>query len=109
MTGGEAISGRVKIHAAPMALLSSGPPTTTVRPSDEIATDVPCSESLVLVPDPISGAPCWLHAPLLRVNTHAPPTAGCLPRIPLNPPVNPPGPPATAVFPSPESATACPR
>src|SRR5713226_5327247 len=48
-------------------------------------------------PVPTSLAPCWLHTPAERVNTHAAPT----------PPLSP-GPPTKAVFPSADSATDVP-
>src|SRR5271168_4922509 len=64
-----------------------------VLPSADSATDWPCWAS-GLAPAPTSLSPCWLHAPLPRVNTHAAPA-----------PELSPGPPTTAVLPSADSAT----
>src|SRR5258708_3670648 len=74
---------RVNTHAAPMvAKLSLGPPTTTVLPSADSATDTaPCA---------LNSCACWVHSPLLRVNAQA---------------VWSFGPAISAVLPSPESAT----
>src|SRR5258708_24049327 len=66
---------RVNTHAAPVILLSLGPPTIAVLPSADRATDAPCDHNpppywLVV---PTSLLPCWVHTPPLRVNTHAAP------------------------------------
>src|SRR6516225_3708946 len=67
---------RVKTHAAPVVLLSLGPPMMAVLPSEERATDAPWDHnpppySLVV---PTSLPPCCVQVPPLRVNTHAAPT-----------------------------------
>src|SRR5262249_34518326 len=49
---------RTKIHAAPMLLLSWGPPTMAVLPSEEMATPRPCWESPPLEPVPTNFGPC---------------------------------------------------
>src|SRR5271165_3409232 len=100
---------RVNTHAAPVVLLSLGPPTTAVLPSADRATDAPWDHSpppysLVL---PTSLSPCRLQTPPLRVNTHAAPvgpTKGDLSRSALLGP----GPPPIAVSPFAESATDIP-
>src|SRR5215813_9482304 len=66
---------RVKTHAAPVVLLSLGPPMMAVLPSEERATDAPWDHnpppcSLVV---PTSLPPCCVQVPPLRVNTHAAP------------------------------------
>src|SRR5262245_51418019 len=81
------------------------PPTSAVLPSAEIATDVPCEGPAVwrsgrwqmLEPVPTSFEPCWVHPPLLRVKTHAPPVA-----------LLSDGPPTMAGVPSAEMATDAP-
>src|SRR6266404_3623375 len=74
---------RVNTHAAPMvAKLSLGPPTTTVLPSADSATET--------APLALNSCACWVHTPLLRVNAQA---------------VRSFGPAISAVLPSPESAT----
>src|SRR5215469_12097948 len=76
-----------------MPLLSPGPPTSAVLPSADSATDWPWLAAPVpAAPVPTSSAPCWLHTPPLRVNTHAAPV---LPAFP----------PTIAVLPSADSAT----
>src|ERR1035438_8500213 len=101
MTGGDTTTGCANTQAAPTLLLSAGPPTIAVRPSEESATPVPSRASLVATPDPTNSAPCWVQTPLMRVNTQVAPMACCLPKVVINPP----GPPAMAVLPSAESAT----
>ena len=85
---------RVNTHAAPALPLSFGPPTMTVFPSPDSATEEPWNEATA--PVPTSLLPCWLHAPPERVNTHAAPAAVL---------VLSPGPPTMAVFPSADSVT----
>src|SRR5437773_316544 len=63
---------RAYTHAAPASPLSPRPPTTAVLPSPDTATEVPCPAAPT-APVPTSLAPCWLHTPPLRVNTHAAP------------------------------------
>src|SRR5262245_38962170 len=100
---------RVNTHAAPIVLLSLGPPTMAVLPSPERATDAPWDHkpppySLVV---PTSLPPCCLQTPPLRVNTHAAPvgpTRGGRSRSALLGP----GPPTMAVLPSADSATDIP-
>src|ERR1043165_8669129 len=48
---------RVKIHAAPMLLLSAGPPTMAVLPSPDNATTMPW-RALPAAPVPTSLLPC---------------------------------------------------
>ena len=93
---------RVNTHAAPWKELSPLPPIRAVLPSEESATLTPNWPSpLSPVPSsaqpvgqsPTSFAPCWVHAPPERVNTHAAP-ALLLSKAP----------PISAVLPSPESA-----
>src|SRR5262245_15940899 len=99
---------RVNTHAAPVVLLSLGPPTMAVSPSADRATDTPCDHS----PPPVSlvvpvSLPCCDQAPPLRVKTHAAPagpTAGDRSRSALLGP----GPPMIAVLPSADSATDAP-
>ena len=68
------LAGAAKAHAAPKFALSSSPPMITVlRPSAESATELPCPDSPT-APVPTSLLPCWVHTPLLRVNTQAAPT-----------------------------------
>src|SRR4051812_43216414 len=67
-----------KIHAAPVLLLSSTPPEITVSPSDEMATEYPCSASPT-APVPTSGAPERIQSPLLRRKRVGPPVLGRLP------------------------------
>ena len=67
---------RVNTHAAPVVLLSLGPPTMAVLPSADSATDAPWDHkpppySLVV---PTSLSPCCVQTPPLRVNTHAAPS-----------------------------------
>src|SRR5215212_11152759 len=74
---------RVKIHAAPMLLLSAGPPTMAVPPSADNATAMPW-RAFPTAPVPTSFLPCCVHASPLRVNTHTPslrhpPTIAVLP------------------------------
>src|SRR4029079_9330643 len=83
---------RVKIHAAPMLLLSAGPPTMAVLPSADNATAMPW-RALPAAPVPTSLLPCCAHASPLRVNIHAPSLRQ---------------PPRIAVLPSAESATDTP-
>src|SRR6516162_1494858 len=100
---------RVKTHAAPVVLLSPGPPMRAVLPSKERATDAPWDHnpppySLVV---PTSLPPCCVQVPPLRVNTHAAPagpTTGDRSRSALLGP----GPPTIAVLPSADSATDMP-
>ena len=80
-------------HAAPRLPLSAGPPITAVFPSpdsDTLAPNWPAPVS----PAPVSFGPCSVHTPFERVKTQTAPT------LPLSP-----GPPISARFPSPESAT----
>src|SRR5262249_42037121 len=83
---------RVNTQAAPVLLLSDQPPTRAVLPSADNATDMPW-RAFPTAPVPTSFLPCWLQAPPLRVNTHAP---------------SAPQPPTMAVLPSAESATDIP-
>src|SRR4029078_9593865 len=83
---------RVKIHAAPMLLLSAGPPTMAVLPSPDNATTMPW-RALPASPVPTSLLPCCAHASPTRVNIHAPSVRH---------------PPRIAVLPSAESATDTP-
>src|SRR5262245_45393436 len=83
---------RVNTHAAPVLLLSDHAPTMAVLPSADSANDIPWL-ALPAAPVPTSFLPCWLQAPPLRVNTHAP---------------SAPHPPTMAVLPSAESATDIP-
>src|SRR6516162_1506328 len=100
---------RAKTHAAPVVLLSLGPPMMAVLPSEERATDAPWDHnpppySLVV---PTSLPPCCVQVPPLRVNTHAAPTGpttGDRSRSALLGP----GPPTIAVLPSADSATDMP-
>src|SRR5262249_7957448 len=100
---------RVNTHAAPIVLLSLGPPTIAALPSPERATDAPWAHkppaySLVVPP---SLPPCCLQTPPLRVNPHAAPagpTKGGRSRSALLGP----GPPTMAVLPSADSATDMP-
>src|ERR1043166_2029175 len=87
---------RLYTQAAPSPESSRLPPTTAVFPSADSETDSPCSAAPT-APVPTSFAPCWLHTPAVRVNTHAAP-AFALSKFP----------PTTAVFPSADSATASP-
>ncbi len=61
---------RVKIHAAPVAPLSVGPPTMAVFPSAEIATEAPIWAAPA-TSVPTSLLPCWTNcaaAPCARTN-----------------------------------------
>src|SRR5271157_4983912 len=68
---------RVKTHAAPARLLSSGPPTMAVLPSADRATDCPaCAplpKSALTASEASSAPPCWVHTPPERVKTQAAP------------------------------------
>src|SRR5262245_10097539 len=105
----QAPSVRVNTQAAPLVLLSLGPPTMAVLPSADRATDAPWDHrpppySLVA---PTSLLPCCVQMPWLCVNTHAAPaepTKGDRPRSALWGP----GPPTMAVPPSADSATDIP-
>src|SRR5262249_25468762 len=88
---------RVNAHAAPLNMLSPGPPINAVLPSEESATPAPNSGPLIS-PLPVSLAPCRLHVDPTRVNTHAAPTSELSP-----------GPPISAVLPSEESAALTPN
>src|SRR3984893_1930492 len=100
---------RLKTQAAPVVLLSLGPPTMAILPSPDSATDTPWDHkpppsSLVV---PISLLPCWVQTLPPRVNTHAAPagsTGGARSRSALLAP----GPPTMAVLPSADSATDVP-
>jgi hypothetical protein len=62
------------VHA-PVAPLSSGPPTMAVLPSADSETEVPCSAPKgPATPVPTNFDPCWVQTPLLRLKTHAAPT-----------------------------------
>src|SRR6185503_13683265 len=63
---------RVYTQAAPCLPLSLDPPMMAVLPSALRDTDMPCCAAPVL-PVPTSLLPCCLHAPPLRVYTHAAP------------------------------------
>src|SRR6516164_8272586 len=100
---------RVNTHAAPIVLLSLGPPTMAVLPSPDRATDAPWDHkpppySLVV---PTSLPPCCLQTPPLRVNTHAAP-AGPLEAGRSRSALSAPGPPTMAVLPSADNATDMP-
>jgi hypothetical protein len=82
---------RVKIHAAPVLELSYGEPKIAVLPSAERATEAADAPT---APVPTNSSPCWIHTPLLRVNTHA----AAKPELALPPPT-------IAVLPSAERAT----
>src|SRR5436189_53846 len=86
---------RVYTHAAPMLLLSPGPPTMAVSPLEDSATEEPCWE------DPIAPVPtgsfCWVQTPPLRVYTHAAPRSLLADR-----------PPTTAVLPAEAAPTESP-
>src|ERR1039458_2990263 len=56
--------------ALPIILWSPGPPTIAVVPSADSATEKPWA-AFPTTPDPVSLPPCWFHALLVRVNTHA--------------------------------------
>src|SRR5206468_2830632 len=71
-------------------------PTMAVLPSADNATEMPWKAGLT-APVPTNLAPCWLHTPPLRVNTHAAP-ALLLSRFP----------PTMAVSPSSDNATEAP-
>src|SRR5215213_11677236 len=67
--------------------LSNGPPTTTVLPSAEMDTDLPCPAPPT-APEPTSLFPCCVQTPPLLVQTHtapreklscSPPTIAVLP------------------------------
>src|SRR3954452_14501362 len=88
---------RVKAHAPPTLLLSSGPPISAVLPSSDSATLCPNWPAPVS-PLPVSFAPCWVQVPPERVKAHAAPTN------PLSK-----GPPIRAVLPSADSATLMPK
>ena len=83
---------RVNTHAAPIELLSPGPPTIAVLPSADTATDQP-SSATPFAASAVSFC-CWVHVPPLRVKTHAAPA-----------PLLSNGPPTMAVLPSAETAT----
>src|SRR5580704_130299 len=87
---------RVNTHVAPKLLLSPGPPSTSVFPSLETATVVPCP-AVPTAALPSSSAPCWVHTPPDCVKTNTPPL----------PPLSD-GAPAINVLPSVESATKVP-
>jgi len=62
--------GWIKTHAAPMPLLSKGPPATAVLPSADSATDQPCSALRWAVSTsslPTSLLPCCVQTPSLAV------------------------------------------
>ena len=100
---------RVNTQAAPVVLLSLGPPTMAVLPSADSATDAPWDHnpppySLVV---PTSLLPCCVQTPPLRVNTHAAP-AGPAEGDRSRSALLAPGPPTMAVLPSADSATDMP-
>src|SRR5262249_47324129 len=84
--------GATNTHVAPTPLLSLNPPTTAVL--QDSATEPPGGAPVPPAPVPTSLFPCWVHAPPLRVNTHAAPIA----LLSL-------GPATMAVLPLPDSAT----
>jgi hypothetical protein len=90
-------SSRVKIHAAPVDALSAAPPTMAVRPSAEIATDLPCRWLLPAPPVPTSFA-SLIHVLPLRTKIQAAPIASRDVALSLEPPT-------MAVLPSAERAT----
>ena len=59
----------VKIHMAPVPSLSLSPPTTTVVPSADTATELPCPAIILETPVPTS----LICEPLVRLYTHAAP------------------------------------
>src|SRR5262249_33294233 len=67
-----AVGGGTNTHAAPAPLLSPEPPTRAALQDN--ATERPWL-ALPTAPVPTSLAPCWLHVPLLRVNSHAAPAS----------------------------------
>src|SRR5271163_1616793 len=85
--------GWTKTHPAPTSELSPGPPATAVFPSEDNATDWPCS-AFPAAPVPTSLLPIWVQILPLRVKTHTAPAAD----LSLDPPT-------MAVFPSPDKAT----
>src|ERR1017187_8027142 len=65
---------RVKTQAAPIVLLSKGPPTMAVLPSADSATEMPwLTPCFASEPVPTSSPPCCFHTLPLRVKTQAPP------------------------------------
>src|SRR6202167_6137526 len=77
-------------------VLSFGPPTSALAPSPDKANDVPCP-AVPAAPVPTSLLPCCVHAPPERANTQA------APAFELSP-----GPPISAVLPSPDRAAEAP-
>ena len=101
----------VYVHAAPTSLLSPGAPSSAVlaapdeaEASATLAPNSPGCSSLLISSFSFfafSGSAslaCWVHISDELVNTHAAPV-----------PLLSPGPPSSAVLPSPESATPAPR
>src|SRR5664280_237906 len=88
----QAPAARVNTQTAPTPLLSPGPPTAAVLPSEDSATAQPWF-ALATAPVPTNLAPVCVHWPPERVNTQAAPV-----------PVLSPGPPMIAVLPSAERA-----
>src|ERR1700674_3249457 len=87
---------RVNTQTAPALLLSKKPPSITVLPSEEMATERPWSASPT-APVPTCFVPCCVQTPPVRVNTQT------APALPLSP-----TPPSITVFPSEETATEVP-
>src|ERR1019366_2055950 len=62
----------VQTQAAPTPLLSWSPSTMAVLPSEDKATEMPCS-ALSTAPEPTSFDPCWVHSPPLLIQIEAAP------------------------------------
>src|SRR5450759_4654776 len=63
---------RVKTQTAPATLLSKGPPSIAVLPSEDMATELPC-QAFPTAPVPTSFEPCCVQTPPLRVNIQTAP------------------------------------
>src|SRR6478672_3909416 len=105
----QALPLRTNTQAAPVVLLSLGPPTIAVLPSAASATAAPWENnpppgaSVV----PTSLPPCCAHTPPRRMNIHAAP-AGPIEGERSRSTLFGPGPPTIAVLPSADSATDMP-
>src|SRR6266511_473018 len=89
-----------------MPPLSLAPPTMTMLPSADSATEVPW-RALATAPVPTSLSPCCVQTPPLRVNTHAAPAAPRPKGTERSHGLSP-GPRTMAVLPSAERATDAP-
>src|SRR5579872_1383676 len=65
---------RLNAHRAPAPLLSPGPPTRTILPSAEIATELPC-RAWPDAPPPTSLEPCCVQVPFALTKVQAAPVA----------------------------------